>query len=74
MSTALNSRGICRIDQPAKYNHGFFVRLQRRGKVYSAFFADKTYGGMGEALAAAQSHYRKLLKVAGPPARRGRRP
>ena len=31
--------GSCRIDQPAKRNHGYFVRWQRRGKIHSAFFA-----------------------------------
>ena len=53
--------GICRIDQPEKHKHGFFVRLQRNYKIYSAFFADKMHGGRAQALAAAQQHYRKLL-------------
>ena len=57
--------GICRIDQPAKYNHGFFVRLQHLGKIHSAFFTDCAYCGRKPALAAAQRHYRKLLAKLG---------
>jgi hypothetical protein len=58
--------GISRIDQPHKHNHGFFVRLQRRGKTHSAFFADKQHGGRRKALKAAKAHYRKLLRKFGP--------
>lgn len=58
--------GICRIDQPHKHNHGFFVRLQRKGKIYSAFFPDKRHGGRKNARAAAQAHYRKLQRKFGP--------
>lgn len=52
MNTRSRTPGICRIDQPEKYNHGFFVRLQRRGKIHSAFFFDKMHGGREKALAA----------------------
>jgi hypothetical protein len=65
--------GISRIDQPAKRNHGFFVRLQRQGKTHSAFFTDQRHGGRKKALTAAQKHYRKLLAKFGPPLRRRRR-
>lgn len=65
--------GICRIDQPEKRNHGFFVRLQRRGKIHSAFFADKQHGGRENALAAARAHYQKLQAKLGPPKRMARR-
>jgi hypothetical protein len=65
--------GICRIDQPAKHNHGYFVRLQRRGKIHSAFFTDCWHGGRKQALAAAQQHYQKLLAKWGPPKRMARR-
>lgn len=65
--------GICRIDQPEKYNHGFFLRMQRRGKIHSAFFADKQHGGRGQALVAAQAYQRKLLKKHGLPQRKSRR-
>jgi hypothetical protein len=49
------------------------VRLQRRGKIHSAFFADKKHGGRAQALAAAQRHYRKLLRKLGLPKQRSRR-
>lgn len=64
--------GICRIDQPHKYNHGFFVRLARRKKIHSAYFADKKYGGKEAAFAAAQDHYRKLRIELGEPEPRSR--
>ena len=67
MNTPSRTPGICRIDQKAKHNHGFFVRLQRKGKIHSAFFADKMHGGPTLALAAARVHYRKLLAQLGPP-------
>jgi hypothetical protein len=54
-------KGISRIDQPKKHNHGFYVRLTRQGKTHSAFFADKSNGGREKALAAAQQHYEMLL-------------
>jgi len=57
--------GISRIDQPEKRTHGYFVRLVRKGKIYPAFFADKTHGGKRRALKAAQKHYRKLLRKYG---------
>jgi hypothetical protein len=56
------TRGIARIDQREKHNHGFFVRLQRKGIVHSAFFADKSYGGKRRAFRAAQKHFRGLEK------------
>ena len=62
MSRPSRTPGICRIDQPDKHNHGFFVRVQRRGKIHSAFFTDFKHGGRRRALAAAQRHHRKLLK------------
>jgi hypothetical protein len=55
-------RGIARIDQREKHNHGFFVRLQRKGIVHSAFFADLSYGGKRQAFRAAQKHFRELEK------------
>lgn len=65
--------GICRIDQPHKHNHGFFVRLARRNKIYSAFFADKANGGRKAALAAAQVYRDKLAARLGRPVRMRRR-
>jgi len=54
------TRGIARIDQREKHNHGFFVRLQRKGIVHSAFFADLSCGGKRRAFRAAQKHFRGL--------------
>lgn len=73
MSKPSRTPGISRIDQKAKHNHGFFVRLQRHGKTYSAFFTDKIHGGRKRALVAAQKHYRKLLAKWGPPMQKRRR-
>ena len=65
--------GVCRIDQPSHRTHGFFVRLQRRGKMYSAFFTDLKHGGKAQALAAAQAHHRKLAAKLGTPVQMSRR-
>lgn len=73
MNTPSQTPGICRIDQPEKHNHGFFVRLQRRGKIHPAFFSDKMHGGRAQALAAAQRHYEKLRAKLGPPKQMSRR-
>jgi hypothetical protein len=62
--------GISRIDQPEKRTHGFFVRLARNGKIFPAFFSDKTHGGRLRAFAAAQRHYEKLLRKHGRLSRR----
>ena len=70
MSRPSSTPGICRIDQPEKHNHGFFVRVQRRGKIHSAFFTDFKHGGRRRALATAQRHHRKLLKRFKPMTRR----
>jgi hypothetical protein len=69
MNRPARTPGICRIDQPEKHNHGFFVRLQRQGRIYSAFFTDLKYGGQAAALAAAQRFYRQSVAIFGPPAR-----
>jgi len=73
MNTPSPTPGICRIDQPHKHNHGFFVRVARRGKIHPAFFADKKHGGREPALAAAQAHYLKLRQKLGMPRQRSRR-
>jgi hypothetical protein len=73
MNHPSSTPGICRIDQPLKHNHGFFVRLARRGKIHSAFFADKKHGGREQAFAAAQQHYRKLRVKLGKPKTNSRR-
>ena len=65
--------GICRIDQPHKHNHGFFVRLARRGRIHSAFFSDKRHGGREQALVAAQVPRDKLATQLGRPVQMARR-
>ena len=65
--------GICRIDQPSHRTHGFFLRAARDGQIYSGFYSDKKYGGRAQALAAAQEHRGKLLKILGLPAQKSRR-
>jgi hypothetical protein len=73
MNTPSRTPGICRIDQPAKHNHGFFVRVSRKGKIHSAFFADKKNGGRKEAFGAAQAHYQHLRTKLGLPRTLSRR-
>ena len=73
MSRPSATPGICRIDQPHKHNHGFFVRLSRRGKIHSAFFTDKKHGGREQAFAAAQAHRDKLAARLGRSVRMDRR-
>lgn len=73
MNKPSRTPGVCRIDQPEKYNHGYFVRLQRRGKIHSAFFSDRQHGGRKQALAAAQKHHRQLAAKLGTPAHMSRR-
>lgn len=73
MNRPSKTPGISRIDQPEKHNHGFFVRLQRRGKLHSAFFTDIKFGGRKPALAAAQKYYRQLRRKLGEPKTNTRR-
>jgi hypothetical protein len=53
--------GISRIDQPEKANHGWYVRLTKKGHTVQKFFADKSYGGRDSAWENARE-YRDLLK------------
>ncbi len=62
--------GVSRIDQPERRTHGFFVRLRRKGKLYSGFFPDLKHGGKQRALTAAQRYYRELVKKYPPFSRR----
>lgn len=55
-----NMKGISRIDQEEKHNHGWFVRVTRKGKTYSSFFTDKKHGGKTKALKAAREGLKKL--------------
>jgi len=73
MSKPSSTPGVCRIDQPSHHTHGFFVRLQRKGKIHAAFFTDKMHGGREQALAAAQEHFRNLAATLGAPVQMSRR-
>ena len=73
MNRSSKTRGISRIDQAAKHNHGFFARLQRDGKIYSAFFADQAQGGRKKALVAARAYHQNMLEIFGPPMQKQRR-
>ncbi|MEO0453978.1 MAG: hypothetical protein AAFY98_07555 [Verrucomicrobiota bacterium] len=53
-------KGISRIDQPDKHNHGWFVRVTRNRRTFSEFFADKKHGGKAKSLVAAKEGYEKL--------------
>jgi hypothetical protein len=53
-------RGISRIDQPEKHNHGFYVRVTRNCKQFAKFFSDKKSGSKNKALIAAKAHYADL--------------
>jgi hypothetical protein len=67
MNKPSKTPGICRIDQPSHRTHGFFVRLQREGKIYPAFFTDVKYGGKAAALAAAKHFHHQSVAIFGPP-------
>lgn len=47
-------KGISRIDQPDKKNHGWFARVTFKGERRSKWFADRQYGGVPRALDAAR--------------------
>jgi hypothetical protein len=53
--------GISRIDQPAKKNHGWYVRITFKGVINQKFFSDKTHGSKPKALKAAQEHRDELV-------------
>lgn len=63
-------KGIARVDQIEKRQHGFLVRLQRRAERHSAFFSDREHGGKAQALAAARRHYGLLCRKYPPSSRR----
>jgi hypothetical protein len=55
-------KGISRIDQPHKHNHGWYVRVAFQKKVYSKFFSDLSNDGRDKALRKAV-RYRNALEV-----------
>ena len=73
MNRRSKTPGVSRIDQPSHRTHGFFARVCYQGGIYSAFFADKKYGGKRIALAAAQQFQTELRRRLGMPGARSRR-
>jgi hypothetical protein len=73
MSRPSKTPGVCRIDQPSHRTHGFFARVHHRRKTYSAFFADKKYGGRKWALLAAQMYRSAVKRKLGIPQKTARR-
>jgi hypothetical protein len=69
MKTA-KDRGIVRIDQPEKYNHGWWVRRRRGAKMFSKFFADKKHGGKNKARVFAREYNDELTNKLPPVSRR----
>jgi len=60
-------KSISRIDQVEKSHHGYYVRVNFRGKQYRKFFSDKKYGGSEEALEEAVRHRNQLEEEIGKP-------
>ncbi len=58
-------KDIARIDQEAKHNHGWYVRVRFLGKTYSKFFADKKCGGKYSSLLSALAWRNKTEKKVG---------
>jgi hypothetical protein len=56
--------GITRFDIGGR--HGFMVRICRKGKKYSKYFSDSTYGGKLRAKKAAQACYDAFVMKMGP--------
>ena len=61
MWTPQDTYAIARIDLPAASTHGWQVRLQRRGKKYAKYFADKQFGGVKSAYSAARAFRDELI-------------
>lgn len=44
-SSAEKHKDIARLDQPSKKTHGWYVRINFKGKTHSKFFSDAKHGG-----------------------------
>lgn len=53
---------IARIDLPGASTHGWQVRLQRRGKKYAKYFADRQWNGVRGSYSAAREWRDDLIK------------
>jgi len=56
---------IARIDLPRASTHGWQVRLQRRGRKYGKYFADRQFGGARGAYEAARAWRDELVREVG---------
>ncbi len=66
MAISYAGPGITRLDLDESRNRGFMVRLLRKGKRYSAYFADSKCGGKRNAKKMAQEWYQQMLSKLGP--------
>ncbi|MCH7225749.1 hypothetical protein [Haloferula sp. A504] len=62
MTTPEDTYAIARIDLPGASTHGWQVRLQRRGRKYGKFFADRVHGGTREAYRVARAWRNALIE------------
>lgn len=62
MRTPEDTYAIARIDLPGASTHGWQVRLQRRGRKYGKFFADRMHGGAREAYRVARAWRNALVE------------
>ena len=60
-------KGVSRIDQPHKHNHGWYVRVAFQKKVHSKFFSDLSNGGRQKALTKAVRYRNALERELGKP-------
>lgn len=62
MWTPDDTYAIARIDLSGVGTHGWQVRMQRRGRRYGKFFADRQCGGMRQAYEAARNWRDELIR------------
>ncbi len=62
MWTPDDTYAIARIDLPDASTHGWQVRLQRRGRKYGKFFADRLHGGTRSSYRAARQWRNALVE------------
>ncbi len=64
----IRRKGISRIDQPEKHNHGWLVQVTFEGKTHRKWFSDNKHGGRKKAFADAVVWRDKTEKALGKPA------
>lgn len=60
-------KSICRIDQPKKHHHGWYVRVTWNKQTQSKFFSDSQYNGKAEALKEAVTYRNQTEQEMGKP-------